>query len=414
MEGPYCYKTIFEALCKRDMGELARAAFDILGMPVVVTDAAFIVRAKYPTAPVADEQWDANVMNRQIEQRFVRTFTDDDHFEHHDLAGHAILTDWGHYATAPRLTAVMRVGTNTVGYFAALATGVEVQEWHYEVADAIADAFAILMEADAGMRLARAHLASPVLYALLDESEGGALALAALPEDFLRENKPPYALLCARPRNPHNAPLETYLGSALTRFFKHSTQTIYDGRLYLLASQMSPGADTGSQQRALAEELARHNLDCGASRVFDDLDEIRLRGWEALSALNVGILVNPGEFLHCYEHHIADVALDCLLSELPADALEHPALVAIKRYDEQNRTEYLKTLRTYFACRFDKKLTSQRLNIHRNTLQYRLDKLQEIEQLNLDDPWLPLYFALEDYQRRIAKAKRFASGKRRS
>ena len=71
------YQKVFEALCTRKLNELARAAYEIMRMPVVVTDAAFIVRAKYPDKPLDDEQWDANVVNRQIEPRFVKTFTDD-------------------------------------------------------------------------------------------------------------------------------------------------------------------------------------------------------------------------------------------------------------------------------------------------------------------------------------------------
>lgn len=405
MDVPHCYKTIFEALCKRDMEELAHVASEILEMPVVVTDAAFIVRAKYPDSPVDDEQWDANVLNQQIEQRFIRTFTDDDHFEHHDLAGHAILTDWGHYAAAPRLTSIIRVGSNTVGYFAALATGAKVSPWHYEAADVIAEAFGILMEADAGVRLTRAHMSSPVLFALLEDAESGSAALATVPDNFLRDNKPPYMLLCARPRNPHNAPLEMYLGSALTRFFEHSAQTIFEGRLYLLASQLSEGEHGDALQRSFAEELARQNLDCGMSCIFNELGDIRSASWEALAALNVGTLTQPSEFLHRYEDHIADVALDLLVTELPAGALEPPSLAAIKRYDAQNHTEYVKTLKTYFECRFDKKLTSRRLHIHRNTLQYRIDKLMEIQPFSFDDPCLPLYFAVEDYRARIAKAK---------
>ena len=399
------YQKVFEALCTRKLNELARAAYEIMRMPVVVTDAAFIVRAKYPDKPLDDEQWDANVVNRQIEPRFVKTFTDDRHFERHDAAGRAILTDWGHYEQAPRLTQVVRANGAVIGYFAALATGVEVQEWHYETAGIITEAFAMMMEADAGAKLARAEMSSPVLYALLDGAIDPHDGPAAVPGDFIEENQPPFMLLCVKPRNPHNAPLEAYLGNALARYFEHSVRTVYDGCLYLLASGVAPDARGSVRAGMFEEELCRQDLLCGVSRHFSTLGDVPSRSWEAASALRMGSLLNPAEALHHYEDHIADIALDVLTSNVSRDALEHPALAAIKRHDEQNNTEYFETLKAYFYCRFDKKRTSERLHVHRNTLQYRLDRLAEIQPLSVDDPYLALYFAIEDYLRRVDEAE---------
>ena len=401
-----CYQRVFEALCTRSMVELARASYEILHMPVVVTDAAFIVRVKYPDTPQNDEQWDANVTNRQIEPRFVKTFTDDDHFAQHDKAQRAILTDWGHYATAPRLTQILKANGNSIGYFAALATGVDVQPWHYEACGIISEAFAMMMEADAGAQLARAGMSSPALYALLDGSIDASTRPELLPQGFVEEHAAPYILFCAKPRNPYNAPLEAYLGNALALYFEHSIRTVFDGCLYLLACEVSSGARGSVRGNLLIDELGRQALDCGVSRIFDDLGEIKLRSWEATSALSVGALLNPGDYLHHYEDYIADIALRTLVANVPDGALEHPALAVIKRHDVQNHTEYFKTLQVYFESQFDKKRTCERLHVHRNTLQYRLDRIAEIQDLiSIDDSYLPLYFAVEDYARRVEAAE---------
>ncbi len=409
-----CYKKIFESLRTRSMASLAQSASEILGMPVVVTDAAFIVRAKYPTASLDDEQWDANVMNRQIEPRFVKTFTDDGHFARHDEAQRAFLTDWGHYAKAPRLTQVIKANGNCIGYFAALATGVEVEEWHYEACGIISEAFAMMMEADAGAQMVRAGMSSPVLYALLDGSMDASNLSELLPHGFAEENPAPYILLCAKPRNPHNTPLEAYLGNALARYFEHSVRTVYDGCLCLLACDVLPDARGSVRAHMLIDELNRQELECGVSRAFDDLGEMRLRCWEATSALTMGSLLNPGDSLHHYEDYIADIALKALAENVPSNALEHPVLAEIKNHDAKNHTEYFKTLRVYFLSKFDKKRTCEKLHIHRNTLQYRLDRIEEFEELNIDDPYLPLYFAVDEYMRRMsdAEARRRRDGQR--
>jgi DNA-binding PucR family transcriptional regulator len=48
--------------------------------------------------------------------------------------------------------------------------------------------------------------------------------------------------------------------------------------------------------------------------------------------------------------------------------------------------ELLRTLHVLVACRFDRGATSAALHVHRNTLAYRLRRIQEIAGLDLDDP----------------------------
>ena len=399
------YQILFGALCKRDMNELAKAACEILHMPIVVTDTAFIVRAKYPDTILDDEQWDANTMNRQIEPRFVKTFIDDDHFAHHEQAGRTILADWGHYAEAPRLTSIVRSGDIALGYFSALATGVEIEPWHYDAADAITDAFAMLMEAGVTAQLAMSGLTSPALYSLLDGTMEANVALNLLPPEFFGQNKSPYILLCIRTRNPYNSPLEMYLGNMLVRHFEHAIQTVYDGDLYILASEISADARNSVRAQVFVDELDKQDLYCGASRIFGDLDEVRSRAWEASSALGVGMaLALEGPLFH-YEDLIIEAVCHTLWEHVPEGALEEEGIATLRRHDEENGTAYLETFQAFFDAEFDKKRTSEKLHIHRNTLQYRLDRIKQMLGKDIDGTLYALSFAMGDYKRRLREAE---------
>ena len=46
----------------------------------------------------------------------------------------------------------------------------------------------------------------------------------------------------------------------------------------------------------------------------------------------------------------------------------------------------LRTLRTLVSCGFDRAATSAQLHVHRNTLSYRLGRIEEITGLDLDSP----------------------------
>ncbi|GAM56629.1 sugar diacid utilization regulator sdaR [Vibrio ishigakensis] len=57
----------------------------------------------------------------------------------------------------------------------------------------------------------------------------------------------------------------------------------------------------------------------------------------------------------------------------------------------------LKTLRTFFEQNCDLAQTCESLHIHRNTLRYRLDKIEQVTALNINnlDEKVQLYLALK-------------------
>ncbi|MET3292717.1 UNVERIFIED_CONTAM: DNA-binding PucR family transcriptional regulator [Brevibacillus sp. OAP136] len=60
-------------------------------------------------------------------------------------------------------------------------------------------------------------------------------------------------------------------------------------------------------------------------------------------------------------------------------------LAKLKRYDRENQANLLETLETFLDLAGRVNLTSKRLHIHINTLSYRLRRIEEILELDLDD-----------------------------
>lgn len=76
------------------------------------------------------------------------------------------------------------------------------------------------------------------------------------------------------------------------------------------------------------------------------------------------------------------------LSDLAADRPELRAgkLPALLALDPDSRKGYLATLRAYLDTFGDVAAAAKRLDIHHNTFRYRLNRLQELSGLDLDDP----------------------------
>ena len=70
------------------------------------------------------------------------------------------------------------------------------------------------------------------------------------------------------------------------------------------------------------------------------------------------------------------------------------SLLTILRYDRKNDTQYFNTLRSYLINERNIPKTANALIIHRTTLTYRLQKINELFSLNLDDAYQRLYLLM--------------------
>ena len=86
-----------------------------------------------------------------------------------------------------------------------------------------------------------------------------------------------------------------------------------------------------------------------------------------------------------------DVHRYAMLREVPREVLAAPALLRLRQLDRENGTEYYNTLKIYLSLERDIPRSAQELIIHRTTLSYRLKKIEELVNLNLDDPKQRLY-----------------------
>lgn len=384
------YQTLFTALRTRDENELAKAAFELLHMPIVASDAAFVVIAKYPTARLGDEQWDANRIGHQIEPRFLETFREDDHFTKYPSTSRPILIDWGHYEHTPRLTSVIRSEDAVVGFISALTTGHVVEEWHYEALEAIAEAFSILSETEFGTRSRHLDFSTAFLYGLLTGTVNG--EFASLRTLFVQQIGGPYQLLCAKTRTQFETLPESALKRALEANFETFVQVAYQGTLYVLVDGAAQRPDKSSGDVLRALEIP--HVTWGVSRTFQDLSEFPECRWQAEGALRVGSVIEPDKSVHVFDELVADVVLDEVTSRVPLRCAEPAALAALRAHDAENGTEYFATLECYLLNRGDRKATAAALHVHRNTLAYRLDRIEEMIGSTESDAYTSIYFAL--------------------
>ena len=168
----------------------------------------------------------------------------------------------------------------------------------------------------------------------------------------------------------------------------------YQKTLCVLINQTRPGIDRHTVRQVLAPLVRDSCMYVGISNPTDSIHAIRTGFRQADLALQY-IVEEKGSqwivsFPECALHYIRSQAT----RELPTESLADDTLLKILRYDEAHDTQYFITLRAYLINERSIPKTANSLIIHRTTLTYRLQKIQELFYLNLDDDRQRLYLLL--------------------
>ena len=147
----------------------------------------------------------------------------------------------------------------------------------------------------------------------------------------------------------------------------------------------------------------------GASDVFSDIAGLENYCSEACLAIKNGRIEKPGEFYHRFSDYAFTQLFQFGFSGLPPICFCDENVRLLTEMND-SRVDYCETLRTYIENDRNLLRTAELLHIHRTTLFYRLNRIREAINADLDDPnvrlrmWIS--FRLMDIERR----KHAASG----
>ena len=166
---------------------------------------------------------------------------------------------------------------------------------------------------------------------------------------------------------------------------------------------------TGSRLKISLRDLARQmraehgvRMSIGVGNQCQQISDYRRGFAEATEALQMGQNLNPdGGVTHFNDlgvyRYLYKIARMDDLRDMYQDQVAH-----IATYDRRKGTDLLDTLETYLECAGNLTKTSNRLFVHRNTLIQRLERLQSLCEIDLQERsnWLTLQVAIKVYKLR--------------
>ncbi len=367
------YQKAFEAVQEGTIKAVQKFAYELFHRPVALSDTSFEILA-FDSLPHTKEDkiWDSLSFNSKVPYNIIELFQ-----EHHlieEVISHphqTIYCNWGWFAEHPRLTTGVFIEDELVGYVAVLIDVGEYPEVFNEYLQIVADAFAIVLkQTDTSISV----------YSIRDLVARDLFSHTLSPEEI--ENILVQGYLPKRDAfqvlATSYSPYQKEFRSVISRI--QNPNILYfakDHVLYILTSISDQYTND-----YLLKILLSQQYKCGISSTFQDLSYLENYEKQACYALEIGKLIDKG--ISVYEFN--NYANDILLSLCPNPSfLVHPLLYQLRRYDQKHETDYFHTLEIYLQHSRNQNECPKILHIHRNTLSYRLKKIEELGGIHLDD-----------------------------
>jgi hypothetical protein len=164
-----------------------------------------------------------------------------------------------------------------------------------------------------------------------------------------------------------------------------SRTLLYNGQIMMLVTRKKENAVQQKELQALREYCVEMDLFCGMSVSFRGIADLRMYYKQALRALELGMVDKRKPSLYRYDDYALRHIVELLSKQETAAAFVHPAIRDLHEYDRKNSAELCHTLYVHLLCERNTAATSEFMHVHRNTLTYRLKKIEGLIDADLDN-----------------------------
>ncbi|MCD8018295.1 MAG: helix-turn-helix domain-containing protein [Clostridiales bacterium] len=143
-----------------------------------------------------------------------------------------------------------------------------------------------------------------------------------------------------------------------------------------------------ARQKGLLEDIIQLCSDVtpiGISEPFHELRDVVKQLHDTQTALRMLLFEEREDrvaFAADYKMLIQFLSVRPAAGSLEAEQF---VLNQIRKYDETHESEYYKTMRAWLLCSMDYKKMANKLYVHRNTIVYRMQRIQELFGIDLND-----------------------------
>ncbi|GIO05258.1 transcriptional activator AdeR [Brevibacillus reuszeri] len=384
----------FQQYQDADMDELADVIGDLLQNPITVEDADHKLIAYSSHGDSTDQARWSTIMGRRVPEKVLTRLWKDGVFQElltQDDPVHIPAKD--EVGLGKRVAIAIRRGNDVLGYIWAQEVNRPITRDDDEILRQAAKAAVSRLIQRQGKRKAEEQRRKEFLWELLLGNHHSE-AIIRQKAESLQMHLPPSYLICII--EAAGLRLDQYLYPLLMR---DKLFWVVDGsQIILLIGLTEPKKEKSNVLIRKVEQFLSDSLGklethvsvgqviAGYGRSYKSYTEIVKSYQEALHVVKIKKLF-PREIAGIHGYHelgIYRYLLKCKQWD-EEQGYENERLEVLKQYDRENQTAMQETLETFLDAAGKVNVTAQRLHIHINTLSYRLRRIEEIMQVDLEN-----------------------------
>lgn len=381
-------KDLLSALSSSSIGllDLLEIGYKALGNPLIITDKSWKAIAITPNIEIpGDKGWNEFQTYGLLSPDTVASNIK-------DRLSHIIDTSTSYFRWQtsdmkyPRIFGKITAGNNTVAVISLLEYYKPFTDSDSEILEILCNAVAAELQKYQYQQFTRGMQHEDFFINLLEEKlKDSRLIIERQKLLDMKFQKYIYVLVYEIQDAETNQISSLYLRDTLEKMILEAKSLIYNNNVVLVASFSSIDYLDTVVIEDLKLLLVKFNIRCGISRRFEQIDSLRLHYDQAIMALNIGLHMEYDKLIYHYsEYAIYHVSKMCWDSGW-AEALIHPALKTLIEYDIENRSDFVYTLYTFLRNFGNVTDMSKSMHTHRNTIIYRIKRIEEIMSISLSD-----------------------------
>lgn len=184
------------------------------------------------------------------------------------------------------------------------------------------------------------------------------------------------------------------IASGLASLSQNDCYTIFDNSIVFISNLSKNGQSRSSFLEALLPVLRDNLLEAGISTVYHDFRQLYYFYHQAETARILGSKKDPMYWYFRYEdYQVEHILSQCIRKTIP-ETLIPDGLKALIAYDKKKGSDYVNLLRIYLETERNIAETIRVSYMHRNTFLYRIQKIEKILEMDLNDARVRLVLEL--------------------
>lgn len=365
---------------------LTDLGFEMLGNPFTITDISTKVIAQTEETKVTDDP----VWNMLLSKRYFdfETFS---YYSKNRLGEETEKNDapfyWSDpYCKYPRLLNKIVLSGRTMATIAVCAHNRDFRKDDEGLLSLLCDAFAIELQKDKYYQASQGMLHQSFLQDLLDgKYTDERLITERLKVLSLNFKSRLFVISLDTHLFNTTSAILPFMREVVENKLTNAKAVIYNQNVVILASCENEMHFLEVQLNSLKELMKTNNLQAGISRSFTSFTEVKEHYLESIEALRLGNILNKEHHFFRYENYLLYDLISNYSRPERCRRFISRSLIKLIEYDKENGTDYVPSLYTYIYYFKNVKDSAEALNIHRNTMFHRIEKIERLLNVDLND-----------------------------